>query len=270
LKRIITKEQADLYYNNYKYVNYTLPNSESEPALGNFMDKISYSLYQLIGLIKDGEQDKWGREGNTSDSASNCIRIEFHSWLTIVNDEIVYDTRGRNDDFCNNLCRDMLDAYTSDDFDYYYYTLLQSVEHRKNVDAVIEYYRSTSFYTHYVNKYTSLGYLAKQDWDRMSNNKYSKAVIKISNTDPAFEVGELVLPRASFASQSIGFQRQPSIRTNLNPKHIMILTNDEKVVSAVKGGRRYKVVGMGNGQASPFYVEERYMKKNRKLMNKKK
>ena len=299
MRKIITKELAELYYINYKYVNFTLPEligpahvvqRANLPPTSSFKDKISHSLYQLIGLVKSGEENKWQRrvyldgneQGRTSSDGNGTEkscgepsvhqRINYHSWLSVENKRIVYDTRGREDDFCLSLCEEMLEPYTADGFNEYYHTLMETEEHKRNLMALIDYYKQTNYYYNCVKKYDFLGFLPRQDWEKMSKSKYSKAILSICNSEPVFEVGELVLPRTSFTSQSYrGFvhgQRLAQIRTN-PPKHILILSNDEKTISAVKGGRLYKVVAMGNSDTEPFYVEERYIKKNRKLVNKK-
>ena len=63
MRKIITKELAELYYINYKYVNFTLPEligpahvvqRANLPPTSSFKDKISHSLYQLIGLVISG------------------------------------------------------------------------------------------------------------------------------------------------------------------------------------------------------------------------
>jgi len=260
VREIITKEQASRFYDNYKYVHFTLPDTKDAPLVSNFLDKMCYSLYQLVGLIKDGKTCLWDRNGIDA----------YHSWLAVEDGEIIYDTKGRRDDFCQHLYNTLLRAYTSDDFMYYYHTLLPSEEHKRNVKSVIAYYKTTQYYSHYVKKYNTLGYLSKHDWERISQNKYSVAVLNICNSEPVFEVGELVLPRASFTSHDKANRLNIKVGIKDKPRHIMILTNDENIVNAVKGGRRYKVVGMGGTNSSPIYVEERYMKKNRKSVNKKK
>lgn len=298
MRKIITKELADLYYDNYKYVNFTLPEllgpahvvrhlrldrRGNLPPTSSFKDKLSHSLYQLIGLVKSGEESKWHRridnyvgERKKKEAISEPSvhqEINYHSWLSVENKRIVYDTRGREDDFCLSLCEEMLEAYTSDGFGDYYHILMETEEHKRNLKALIDYYKQTNYYYNCVKKYDFLGFLPRQDWEKMSKSKYSKAILSICNSEPVFGVGELVLPRASFTSQAyrglFHGQKIAQIRTN-PPKHILILSNNEKTISAVKGGRRYKVVAVGNSDTEPFYVEERYIKKNRKLVNKKK
>ena len=278
MRKIITKELADLYYVNYKYVNFTLPEllgpahvtqRGNLPPTSSFKDKLSHSLYQLIGLVKNGEESKWHRRVEKS-------RIEkgihgggyYHSWLSVENKRIIYDTRGREDDYCLSLCEEILEAYTSDGFEDYYHTLMETEEHKRNLKALIDYYTQTNYYYNCVKKYDFLGFLPQHDWEKMSKSKYSKAILSICNSEPVFEVGELVLPRASFTTQ--GYRQQQRLKARTAPTHILILSNNEKTISAVKGGRRYKVVAIGNNDTEPFYVEERYIKKNRKLMNKKK
>lgn len=287
MRKIITKELAELYYVNYKYVNFTLPEllgpahvvqRDNLPPTSSFKDKLSLSLYQLIGLVKSGEESKWHRridnyvgERKKKEAISEPSvhqKINYHSWLSVENKRIVYDTRGREDDFCLSLCEEILEAYTSDGFGDYYHVLMETEEHKRNLKALIDYYTPTNYYYNCVKKYDFLGFLPQHDWEKMSKSRYSKAVLSICNSEPVFEVGELVLPRASFVTQ--GYRQQQRLKARTAPTHILILSNNEKTISAVKGGRRYKVVAVGNSDTEPFYVEERYIKKNRKLVNKKK
>jgi hypothetical protein len=289
LRKIITKELADLYYANYKYVNFTLPEllgpthvtqRGNLPLFGyttsSFKDKLSLSLYQLIGLVKSGEESKWHRRVDNyvgkrkkketirvTRGTSAHQEINYHSWLSVENKRIIYDTRGREDDFCLSLCEEILEAYTSDGFEDYYHTLMGTEEHKRNLKALIDYYTQTNYYYNCVKKYDFLGFLPQQDWEKMSKSRYSKAVLSICNSEPVFEVGELVLPRASFVTQD--YRQQQRLKARTAPTHILILSNNEKTISAVKGGRRYKVVSIGDKDTEPFYVEERYIKKNRKL-----
>ena len=100
----------------------------------------------------------------------------------------------------------------------------------------------------------------------MTKNKYASKVIEASRAKPKFAVGSLVDFRTNHSETTDEDGLRRIFKRNVNG--ILILSTTEKVVSACKGAKRYKAVCVGD--TKPFYVEERYLKKKKKIkVNKK-
>ena len=94
----------------------------------------------------------------------------------------------------------------------------------------------------------------------MCANKYAKKVLVAHNAEPKFALGTLVDFRAQHNETSDVDGRVCYKRA---PLGLLVLSNTEPILSAAVGAKRYKVVPVGDN-GSPFYVEERYLKKRKK------
>lgn len=104
---------------------------------------------------------------------------------------------------------------------------------------------------------------------RMYDNKYSKKVLSQHATEPKYEVGDYLLPRASFSSYNsielpldLTWTDQNRIVQKFSKLGGFVLEVCEEIYSAAKGAKRYKLLPIG--ETIPFIVEERHLKKGKK------
>ena len=96
---------------------------------------------------------------------------------------------------------------------------------------------------------------SEKQWKAMCDNKYAAKVIKATFDEALYPAGSLVSLRSS----------APWRIKNSSPQGIFLVveTNAQPVISACKGAKIYKVMPVGSAEA--FIVEERHIKKMKKI-----
>ena len=101
---------------------------------------------------------------------------------------------------------------------------------------------------------------------RMYDNKYSKKVLSQHAAVAKYEVGDYLLPRATFDSYrnmefpaDMVWANQNRIVQNFKKRGGFVMLVCEDIKSAAKGAKRYKLLPVG--ETTPVIVEERYLKK---------
>ncbi len=193
---------------------------------------------------------------------------KHHSWLSFNTDtkELIYDTGNRDEQWSNELIDNLFDKYE-------YSKIKQFVEEKKSkdfmelYDAIKTYYEAQGYFGNIFRK--SIDKITPDDWQRVSTNKYAVKIIDAFKAEPLFKVGELVSLRAT---RECTKQKHHVLR-HIIPSEIdkvLILSNTEPIINARKGAKRYKVAPVGGKNVQPFWIEEAFMKKLRKKVNKKK
>jgi len=227
------------------------------PTQSTFEFKITHCLFCLYRQVEDGSYNSnWKKRKNG------------HAWLSYDADRgvYVYDTRKRSDEWSDSLIDNILERNESDAVSQWI-DFLGTDEYKENMQTACDYYAMQGGYFRGIReKFAKAGVVSSYEYDRLTKNKYASKVIAAKNADPAFAVGSLVDFRSKHeeTANSDGSARLYKRSTN----GVLILSNTEKVVSACVGAKRYKAVCVGD--TKPFWIEERYLKKKKKIkVNKK-
>ena len=87
----------------------------------------------------------------------------------------------------------------------------------------------------------------------MVENKYVERALTNSQSQPLYEIGSMVTVRDSINIDPV--------LSKLRGKDVLVLSVEQDVTSAVKGGRRYTVLPIG--APSPIETQERWLKRKR-------
>ena len=197
---------------------------------------------------------------------------KHHSWLSFDTDtrELIYDTGNRDELWSNELIDNLFDKYE-------YYKIKQFVDEKESKDfielynLIKTYYETQGYFGNIFRK--SIDKITPDDWQRVSTNKYAVKIIDAFKSEPLFKIGELVSLRATRECTHTRISPSHILSTHRIPSEIdkvLILSNSEPIVNARKGAKRYKVAPIGGKSTQPFWIEEAFMKKLRKKVNKKK
>jgi hypothetical protein len=99
-------------------------------------------------------------------------------------------------------------------------------------------------------------------YNKMCSNKYAMKVRKAWFDAPKYPMGSVVALRPSAPRFAAG-QSRPSHRDGKTISHFVIEVNADYPTSACAGAKVYKVIAAGS--ADPFTVEERHIKKGKKI-----
>lgn len=130
--------------------------------------------------------------------------------------------------------------------------------HQRDAKILAVYYKHVGYYTKVADNILEETYIPNQkDYEKMSNNKYARKVLDEAYAIPRFAVGTKVQIRASVSNTEVNRHL-----AHLKDRICFVLENDLSIISAVIGGKRYKVLPMG--ETSTFSIEERYLMKPNK------
>jgi hypothetical protein len=98
--------------------------------------------------------------------------------------------------------------------------------------------------------------LTEKQYRKMVENKYMAKVFAAITDDPKFPVGSIVQVRTNCSD--------PYVRHALaNNKPAVVISDNEPVISAARGAKRYKLLPVG--ASSMVVAEERWIKKAKKM-----
>ena len=101
------------------------------------------------------------------------------------------------------------------------------------------------------------GYIpSEKQWRSLCNNKYAMKVREAAFNDPKFPVGEMVMVRSSCPGEGYPLAKY---RDKVGTSLAAVISDDEQIISASRGCRRYKIVFVGDNAAQ--FAEERDIKK---------
>lgn len=128
---------------------------------------------------------------------------------------------------------------------------------------VANYYLNTGYYTVTATSILNdeLFIPTKKQTHRMIGNKYAQLVLENHYKEPKFEKGQLVQVRTQAGSHT----KDPHLR-RMGNRLCFVLENTLPIVNAVKGGKRYNLLPMGESNA--IVADERNLiKPNKKGKN---
>jgi len=109
-------------------------------------------------------------------------------------------------------------------------------------------------------------------YTKMSENKYAQKILEIHREEPKYTAGTLVTARAKFQSSHAYFGREDTTRlawptvndvvAKFKTRGGFIMEVTDIVRSAAKGAKTYKILPIG--ATNPIFVEERYIKINKR------
>lgn len=221
---------------------------------GTFESKITHSLYCLFEQVRDGTYNhNWK------------LRENGHAWLSYdeATHSVIYDTRRRNDDWSDSLIDNILER-NSETRVSEWILFMDTPEYKENMETSCNYYELTgNYFSKIRTKYRETGIVSEYEYSRLTQNKYTKKVITAQRSEAKFAVGSLVSLRAQHEETEDVSGLRRCYKRDGTGNGILILSNSEPVVSACIGAKRYKAVMVGD--IKPFYIEERFIKKKRKV-----
>ncbi len=247
---------------------YRLVKPEQEPHFGKFQTSVCDAMDQIYTLwfyYADKPTDFFKHY--------NRDNPKFHGWVSFDTDtrELIYDTRTRDEEWSNELLDNLFDKYE-------YNRVKQFADEKKSKDfielynLIKTYYETQGYFENIFAK--SLDKITPDDWQRVSTNKYAVKIIDTFRSEPLFKIGDLVALRASRECTKQKYHNKrlcyPTIRIPSDVNIVLVLSNTEPIINARKGAKRYKVAPIGGKNTQPFWIEEAFMKKLRKKVNKKK
>ena len=228
-----------------------------------FTQSIYRALCEIYDLISTGQdfQKKWDRKQNES----------HHSWLSFDTElnELVYDTGVRDEQWSNTLIDDTFELFDLEEISNFLETK-QTKEFLELYDVIKTYYNLQGYFSGIFKR--GVDNISYSEWERVSSNKYAIKVIKAFKDQPKFKVGELVSLRANrecTKSKNEYNTKFNSWNVPNDVSKVLILSNTEPIINARKGAKRYKVAPIG-GNGQPFWIEEAFIKKLRRKVNKNK
>lgn len=130
--------------------------------------------------------------------------------------------------------------------------------HQEDAKILAAYYKHVGYFTKLANNIIEETYIPTQkDYEKMSQNKYARKVLDETYAIPRFPVGAMVQVRASVSNTEANQELK-----HLKDRICFVLENDLPIISAVIGGKRYKILPMG--ETNTFLIEERYLMKPNK------
>ena len=254
MRKTYTREQIKNFYDARKMqieadIVGDLPN-----VGGTFEAKITRSLYCLYSqVVGDVYDPNWKSRENG------------HAWLSYDQSEnvFVYDTRKRDDDWSEALIDNILERNQSSRVEKWI-EFLSTDEYKEDMQTACTYYDlQGSYFGKIRKKFANTGVVSEYEYSRLVKNKYTSKVITAKRSEPKFAVGSLVSFRASHEETMNEEGTSRCWKRDGTGNGILVLSNTAPIVSACAGAKRYKAVVVGDTQT--FYIEERYLKKKRKL-----
>ena len=260
MKKTYTREQIKNFYDARKMqidakITKITPSNQLHRSSGNtFEAKITHSLFCLYAQVEDDAYDpNWKSRENG------------HAWLSYDQSEnvFVYDTRKRDDDWSETLIDNILDRNQSARVEKWI-EFLSSIEYEENMETACSYYNlQGSYFGSIRNKFHSTGVVSEYEYSRLVRNKYTTKVITAKRSEPKFAVGSLVCFRATHEETTNEEGTHKCWKRDQTGNGILVLSNTAPIISACAGAKRYKAVVVGDTET--FYIEERHIKKKRKL-----
>ena len=100
----------------------------------------------------------------------------------------------------------------------------------------------------------------EKQYNKLTNNKYSKKILKATFEEPKFQAGDLITIRKSLSADAYTHRWKLS---DLREQSAVVLSvGDKPVLSPAKGAKVYKVLPFGSTKA--YHIEERNLKKMKK------
>ena len=146
-------------------------------------------------------------------------------------------------------------------------------KYSEKANVLAKYYSRQSYYREMAQTILNNEVPERTRFMRMLENKYAQKVLTEYEAIPKYEIGSLVTGRANFDQYVVDYGTPKGQRElpwphrkicveNFLRRGALIIDVDNKIFSAAKGAKRYKVLPIGS--PTPFFVEERFIKIKRK------
>lgn len=130
-------------------------------------------------------------------------------------------------------------------------------EKARKLRIAIDYYKHVGLYFHDIIQWTEDNpdkIISKQSFQRITENKYAKKIVKALDAPVAFGEGEHVTVRSNGSV--------PNDISDYKGKMFFVLKHTDKAIAAARGARLYLV--LSSDSAETLTVEERWLKKYKK------
>ena len=184
-----------------------------------------------------------------------------HSWVkpNIATGGATFDSKRREEGWISEMLDQVFTDYDLASINDHK-LFVHSEEYTETVKVLTRYYASTGYFSRQLRKVAAGNFLSRHEYNRMCQNKYAQKVMDAHNSDPKFPAGTLVDFRAQHSETS---DVDGKVCYKRAPLGLLVLSTSEPIISAAVGAKRYKVAPVGDS-GTPFYVEERYLKKRKK------
>ena len=145
-------------------------------------------------------------------------------------------------------------------------------KHQTEAKWLATYYNHTGYFKDLARDILAGAVPDLRGYTKMSTNKYAQKVLAIHKAQPKYAAGSLVSPRANFQSSHAYFGREDTTRLSwptvndvvdkFKARGGFIMEVTDIVRSAAKGAKTYKILPIG--ATNPIFVEERYIKINKR------
>jgi hypothetical protein len=255
------------HYDFEQLKDFVLAYRLSNPDFDCIGSKFTQSIYRALCEI----YDLVSTEQNFKEKWTKRLNENYHSWLSFDTElnKLVYDTGLRDEQWSNALIDDTFLLFDLGEIEHFL-EIKTTKEFQDAYNVVQTYYKLQGYFTGIFSR--GIENISYAEWERVSTNKYAVKVLKAYKEQPKFEVGELAslrVNRECTKTKNVTNAKFNSWNINCNISKVLILSNTEPIVNARKGAKRYKVAPIG-GNGQPFWIEEAFMKKLRKKVNKKK
>jgi len=230
-------------------------------GLGNFKQAIINAMCEVHTLATRyrvcGEKCIYSQNFNSHYHQTNPKK---HSWIMfdVDTEELVYNTGARDEEWSNELLDNLFLDYDLDKINAFN-EQKQSTEFKKLYELIQGYYSSQGYFTNILSK--NIDSLTPSDWIRLTDNKYAQKVIACYESEPLYDVGELVSLRANRECTNTEYINSFSARAvDIRVEKVLVLSNTEPIINARKGAKRYKVAPIGGKNPQPFWIEEAFLK----------
>jgi hypothetical protein len=240
--------------------------SMTERHQGNFAKAISKAMVELYQIVSEGKDlgKIWNRK----------LATNYHTWLSfdLETRELVYDTGARDEEWSGEIVDNLFEQYDLEK--------IRAFADLKQTEEFKERYRILRDYYH--NSYHSKGYysntfakglsgLTEQEWNNVlkKGKKYVQKVFDAFYSEPLYRVGDIVSLRLSRELTSDKYGMKAAVLP-YNVTKVLVLSSTEPILNARKGAKRYKVAPIGGSNVRPLWIEEAFLKKYRKKVNKRK
>lgn len=140
-------------------------------------------------------------------------------------------------------------------------------EHQSEARVLAKYYKTTGYFKSMTSIIMAGGVPERKSFLKMKGNKYATKVLSTHHSEPKYNTGDYVFPRASFTHSRALFDETARRGSwgiidkavgNFKDRGAIIIAVDDLIVSAANGAKTYKILPIG--ATIPFIVEERFIK----------
>jgi hypothetical protein len=141
-------------------------------------------------------------------------------------------------------------------------------EHKEDAMVLAYYYTHTAYFRNIATDISQGIVPERRSFLKMKDNKFAQRVLEEYRSEAKFTIGDLVTARAGMSRSSMNFGENPvdfvtadAIMLMFMKRGGFIIERTNKIVSAAKGAKMYKILPIGG--TIPFFIEERKLKRKK-------